>query len=257
MTKKKVTAKVLSQKKIGPDIYDLWMSTELAETARPGQFVCVYPKDKSALLGRPISICEVIPTESMMRLVYRKVGKGTSECATLNTGDNVELLGNLRNGFPADLAKGKKVFLIGGGVGIPPMVQLAKTIQGEKQIIVGYRNSETFLDKDLDRRGDLYIATEDGSLGTKGNVMDAIRENKLTADMIFACGPMPMLRAIKKYAEEAGIPAYISLEEHMACGIGACLGCVVKTAKKDPHSHVNNTRICTEGTVFEAQEVEI
>ena len=165
----------------------------------------------------------------------------------------MELLGNLGNGFPADLAKGKKVFLIGGGVGIPPMVQLAKTIQGEKQIIVGYRNSETFLDKDLDRRGDLYIATEDGSLGTKGNVMDAIRENKLTADMIFACGPMPMLRAIKKYAEEAGIPAYISLEEHMACGIGACLGCVVKTAKKDPHSHVNNTRICTEGPVFEAQ----
>ena len=88
-------------------------------------------------------------------------------------------------------------------------------------------------------------------------VMDAIRENKLTADMIFACGPMPMLRAIKKYAEEAGIPAYISLEEHMACGIGACLGCVVKTTKKDPHSHVNNTRICTEGPVFEAQEVEI
>ena len=109
----------------------------------------------------------------------------------------------------------------------------------------------------MDRRGALYIATEDGSLGTKGNVMDAIRENKLTADMIFACGPMPMLRAIKKYAEEAGIPAYISLEEHMACGIGACLGCVVKTAKKDPHSHVNNTRICTEGPVFEAQEVEI
>ena len=132
MTKKKVTAKVLSQKKIGPDIYDLWMSTELAETARPGQFVCVYPKDKSALLGRPISICEVIPTESMMRLVYRKVGKGTGEFATLNTGDTVELLGNLGNGFPADLAKGKKVFLIGGGVGIPPMVQLAKTIQGEK-----------------------------------------------------------------------------------------------------------------------------
>ena len=108
MTKKKVTAKVLSQKKIGPDIYDLWMSTELAETARPGQFVCVYPKDKSALLGRPISICEVIPTESMMRLVYRKVGKGTSEFATLNTGDTVELLGNLGNGFPADLAKGKR-----------------------------------------------------------------------------------------------------------------------------------------------------
>ena len=118
MTKKKVTAKVLSQKKIGPDIYDLWMSTELAETARPGQFVCVYPKDKSALLGRPISICEVIPTESMMRLVYRKVGKGTSEFATLNTGDNVELLGNLGNGFPAGDLKMKK-FLKAAWVFLP------------------------------------------------------------------------------------------------------------------------------------------
>ena len=95
MTKKKVTAKVLSQKKIGPDIYDLWMSTELAETARPGQFVCVYPKDKSALLGRPISICEVIPTESMMRLVYRKAGAGTAEFSGYGAGETLRLIGPL------------------------------------------------------------------------------------------------------------------------------------------------------------------
>ncbi|MGN1204826.1 MAG: dihydroorotate dehydrogenase electron transfer subunit [Lachnospiraceae bacterium] len=257
MSKMKVTATVLSQKEIAPGIHDLWLSTQLAENARPGQFVCVYPKDKSTLLGRPISICEVTPTEHMLRLVYRVAGKGTKEFSGLKTGDTIEVLGNLGNGFPADLAKDKKVFLIGGGVGIPPMVQLAKTIQGEKQIILGYRNKETFLDADLRKHGEVFIATEDGSLGTKGNVMDAIRENGLSADMMFACGPMPMLRAIKKYAEEAGIPAYISLEEHMACGVGACLGCVVKTKEKDPHSHVNNTRICTEGPVFEAQEVEI
>ena len=94
-------------------------------------------------------------------------------------------------------------------------------------------------------------------MGTKGNVMDAIRENALKADVIYACGPMPMLRAIKHYAEEAGIDAYISLEERMACGVGACLGCVCKTTKKDAHSHVNNARICTDGPVFEAKEVEI
>ena len=87
--------------------------------------------------------------------------------------------------------------------------------------------------------------------------MDAIRENGLTADVIFACGPMPMLRAIKEYAKSKNIPAYISLEERMACGVGACLGCVCKTVNKDEHSHVNNTRICTEGPVFEAREVEI
>ena len=130
-------------------------------------------------------------------------------------------------------------------------------MDADKQIVVGYRNQDTFLKDDLEKYGKVYIATEDGSVGSKGNVMDAIREYALEADMIFACGPMPMLRAIKKYAEEKGIHAYMSLEEHMACGVGACLGCVVKTKEVDHHSHVNNARICTEGPVFEAGEVEI
>ena len=103
----------------------------------------------------------------------------------------------------------------------------------------------------------MLIASEDGSVGTKGNVIDAIKENNVTPDVIFSCGPMPMLRAIKNYAEEIDIPAYISLEERMACGVGACLGCVCKTTHKDHHSHVNNARICTDGPVFEAKEVEI
>ena len=127
----------------------------------------------------------------------------------------------------------------------------------EKQIIVGYRDNQLFLKEDLEENGTVYIATEDGSVGTKGNVMNAIEENALQADVIFACGPMPMLRAIKKYAEEKEIKAYISLEEHMACGVGACLGCVVKTKEVDHHSHVHNARICTDGPVFDAEEVEI
>ena len=116
---------------------------------------------------------------------------------------------------------------------------------------------QLFLKEDLEKNGTVYIATEDGSVGTKGNVMNAIEENHLQADVIFACGPMPMLRAIKKYAEEKKIKAYISLEEHMACGVGACLGCVVKTKEVDHHSHVHNARICTDGPVFDAEEVEI
>ena len=154
-------------------------------------------------------------------------------------------------------AEGKKVFLMGGGIGIPPMLQLAKELNAQKQIVVGYRNQDLFLQEDLSRNGDVYIATEDGSVGTKGNVMDAIAANALDAEVIFVCGPMPMLRAIKKYAAEKGIPAYISLEERMACGVGACLGCVCKTTKKDHHSHVNNARVCTDGPVFEAKEVDI
>ena len=113
------------------------------------------------------------------------------------------------------------------------------------------------MSEDLKQYGNIYVATEDGSAGSKGNVMDAIWENKLQADMIMACGPMPMLRAIKKYAEENGIEAYLSLEERMACGVGACLGCVCKTKEVNHHSHVHNARICTDGPVFEAREVDI
>ena len=101
------------------------------------------------------------------------------------------------------------------------------------------------------------MVSEDGSTAYKGNVLDALKERGFKPEVIFACGPMPMLRAIKRYAEEAGCIAYISLEERMACGVGACLGCVAKTVNKDEHSHVNNTRVCTEGPVFDSREVEI
>lgn len=257
MQKKKLTAVVTSQKEIAPGIFDMWIATELAKGAVPGQFICLYPKDKSTLLPRPISICEADKEKEQLRIVYRVAGKGTAEFSAYKEGDTVEVLGTLGNGFPVEEATGKKVFLMGGGIGIPPMLELAKNMRADKQIVVGYRDDKTFLREDLEKNGTVYIATEDGSVGTKGNVMDAIRENGLQADMIFACGPMPMLRAIKKYAEEAGIPAYISLEEHMACGVGACLGCVVKTKEKDHHSHVHNARICTDGPVFEAREVDI
>lgn len=276
--KKKTIGVVISQKMIAPAIYDLWIKTDLAKDAKPGQFVGVFPKDKSTLLPRPISICEVNEDKTALRLVYRIAGQGTAEFSKWNAGEEVALLGVLGNGFPLEKAQGKKVFLMGGGIGIPPMLELAKALspgaakgldagtdesaaskEGAAKVcsIMGYRDAQTFLRPDLEQYGEVVIATEDGSVGTKGNVMDAIRENALTADVIFACGPMPMLRAIKAYAAEQGISAYISLEEHMACGVGACLGCVVKTKEVDHHSHVNNARICTDGPVFEAGEVEI
>ena len=129
--------------------------------------------------------------------------------------------------------------------------------RAEVTAVMGYRDSDMFLTEELAEHARLLIATEDGSAGTKGNVLDAVKENGVSADVVCACGPMPMLRAVKRYAAEQGIPAYLSLEERMACGIGACLGCVTKTAKEDGHSYVKNARICTEGPVFEAEEVEI
>ena len=168
------------------------------------------------------------------------------------------VIGPLGNGFPVEKAEGKRVFLMGGGIGVPPILELAKEMNcAEKQIVVGYRDCHTFLREEFEAAGTLYISTEDGSVGTKGNVMDAIREKKLQADMIYACGPTPMLRAIKQYAEENNIECYISLEERMACGIGACLACVCKSREKDAHSNVNNKRICKDGPVFLSTEVEI
>ncbi|NLL78565.1 MAG: dihydroorotate dehydrogenase electron transfer subunit [Clostridiales bacterium] len=258
--KQKVTAVVCSQKEIAPDIYDMWLETELAESARAGAFIALYPKDKSTLLPRPISICEIDREKHRLRIVYRIAGKGTKEFSAYKKGDTVEILGVLGNGFPTEKAEGRKVFLMGGGIGVPPLLETARVLDGmgiQADIIVGYRDSKLFLKEDLEQYGKVFIATEDGSVGTKGNVMDAISENDLKADIIFACGPMPMLRAIKKYAEESGTEAFISLEEHMACGVGACLGCVCKTKQVDHHSHVHNARICTDGPVFDAREVDI
>lgn len=255
--KKKTMVTVVSQKQIAEQIYDLWLETELAEEAHAGQFVAVYPHNAATLLPRPISICEVDKDRGRMRLVYRIAGKGTAEFSACRTGDDLEVLGVLGNGFPIEKAAGKKAFLMGGGIGIPPMLQLAKELDADKHILLGYRNQDIFLQEDLAENGQVYIATEDGSVGVQGNVMDIVRVNELQADVIMACGPMPMLRAVKAYAEEQGIDAYISLEERMACGVGACLGCVCRTRQTDHHSHVNNARICTDGPVFEAKDVEI
>lgn len=260
MGKRKERALVDSQTCIAPGIYDMWIKTGLAKEARPGQFINIYPKDRSTLLPRPISICEADGTRDLIRVVYRQAGKGTEEFSHYHAGAHIDILGTLGNGFPLEKGKGKRCILMGGGIGIPPMVQLSKELKKEAKeviVVVGYRDADLFLDTELKQNGKLYIATEDGSVGTGGNVMDAVAENGLDGDVIFACGPMPMLRAIKKYAEEKQIKAYISLEERMACGVGACLGCVCKTTGKDSHSHVNNARVCTDGPVFEAKEVTL
>lgn len=254
--KQKQTARVISQQEIAPGIHDMWIATDLVDSAKAGQFICVYPKDKSTLLPRPISICEVDVAQKALRIVYRVAGAGTKEFSTYAAGDSIDIMGTIGNGFPVEEGIGKKVLLMGGGIGVPPILELAKQMK-QAQVVVGYRDSNLFLKEDLAKYGEVYVACEDGSAGVKGNVMDAIAQECLEADVIYACGPMPMLRAIKKYAEEKGIKAYISLEERMACGVGACLGCVVKTIEIDHHSHVHNARICTDGPVYDAETVEI
>ena len=250
---------VVSQEQIADGIFSMWLQTEAAESAGPGQFISMYTNDGSKVLPRPISICEIDKENGRLRVVYRVTGEntGTKQFSEMKAGDTLPIIGPLGNGFPLETAAGKKAFLMGGGIGVPPILELAKQLDCEKQIVVGYRDAQTFLKEEFEKNGALYISTEDGSVGTKGNVMDAIRENAIDADIIYACGPTPMLRAIKQYAEEKNIVCYISMEERMACGIGACLACVCKSKEKDHHSNVNNKRICKDGPVFLSTEVEL
>lgn len=258
MAKKKETAMVLSQAQLADGIYSMWIDAkELSKEAVPGQFISLYSKDGARLLPRPISLCETDKETGAIRIVYRIAGEGTREFSKYQAGDTIELMGPLGNGFPLESGgPGKKAFLIGGGIGIPPMLELAKNLECEKQVILGYRDVR-FLNKEFEALGTVYTATEDGSFGTKGNVMDAIRENGLEADVIYACGPTPMLRAVRVYAMEKQVECYLSLEERMACGVGACLACVCKSTEVDSHSRVHNKRVCKDGPVFRAEEVEL
>ena len=253
MAAKKIKAKVLSQRQIGSDVFDMVLLVgEAAKEARPGQFISMYSNDKTKLLPRPISICGIDKQEGSLRVVYRTVGEGTKEFSRMQKGDTLDVIGPLGNGFTM---KNKKAILLGGGIGIPPMLELAKQLECEKTVVLGYRD-EIFLADEFEKTAPVAIASEDGKTGTKGTVLDALRENKITGDVIYACGPTPMLKAIKVYAEEHGMEAQISLEERMACGIGACLACVCQSKEVDHHTHVHNKRICKDGPVFDAKEVE-
>ncbi|MCD7866782.1 MAG: dihydroorotate dehydrogenase electron transfer subunit [Clostridiales bacterium] len=257
--RRKENCRILSQDCIGENIYSLWLEGEdIANAAVPGQFLSLYSRDKSRLLPRPISICEIDREGGRLRLVYRVTGKntGTEEFSRLCPGDIRQVLGPLGNGFPLEAAKGRHMLLIGGGIGIPPMLETAKQLKGEKTMILGYRD-QLFLQEEFSSLGRIYLATEDGSAGTKGNVLNVLEEKHLSGGGIFACGPAPMLRAVSAWAAGAGIPCWISMEERMACGVGACLACVCGSVEEDTHSHVKNKRICRDGPVFLSTEVEI
>lgn len=254
MGKLKMTAKVVSQKTLATDVYSLVLEApEIASQAIAGQFVSVYTHDGSKMLPRPISLCGIDREAGTLRLVYRVVGFGTKEFSQLTAGDTVDILGPLGNGF---MKSDKKAILIGGGIGIPPMLQLAKELDCEKSVVLGYRD-EIFLNEEFEPYAHVYMSSEDGQHGVKGNVIDAIKEYGVDGAVIYACGPTPMLRGIKAYAMKNGIECQISMEEKMACGVGACLACVCKTKDIDEHSQVHNRRICKDGPVFYAEEVEL
>ena len=260
MSKRKVPCEIISQSKISDDIFSMvFKNKEMAEEARPGQFVALYTADPSKLLPRPISICDVNKQKGTIRLVYRVAGGGTKLFSSLKAGDSIEVMGPLGNGYVIDA---EEPVLMGGGIGIPPMLYLAKSFyergvaKGNINVILGFRD-KGFLIDDFKKYATVHITSDAGTIGMKGNVIDLVKQENITGDMIYACGPTPMLKGVKKFAFLEDIPAQISLEEKMACGIGACLACVCKSAETDEHFHTNTKRVCKDGPVFYAEEVEL
>lgn len=203
MSKKQVMAEIIRHTSLSDGIFDMTLKAEeIAKEAKAGQFISVYLNNKSKILPRPISICGIDKEAGTLRIVYRTVGDGTKELSDYKEGEMVKILGPLGNGFTQ---KDKKAILIGGGIGIPPMLELMKQLDCDKTAVLGYRDSDMFLKDEFEAVGDVVISTEDGSFGTKGNVIDAIKEQGVEGSIIYACGPTPMLRGIKAYAEEMGI----------------------------------------------------
>lgn len=239
---------------IARNIYSFTISCpEVAQIAVPGQFVHI--RIGSFTLRRPISICGIDPVRGTLRIVFEIRGEGTSEIANLNKGDAIDMLAPLGHGFTVN-PDFKKVILIGGGIGTPPMLPLAKAY-GEKAVAIsGFRNaSAVILQEDFAAAGaETILCTDDGSAGIHGFVTQPLEElvRNGGVDAVFACGPTPMLKRITEICKENSVYCEISLEERMACGIGACLGCACKTKRNDEEYFAH---VCKDGPVFKAEEV--
>ena len=251
MPKKIFKASIVKHSNLGPGVKKIVLCTEWAEDFKPGQFVHVrIGKSYDPLLRRPISISDVDVTHHTITLIYRVVGKGTALLAQYAEGDMLDCMGPLGNGFRLE---GTRPLLVGGGMGLAPLIYLARSLSAcSPEVLLGGRTREELfwpkMFKDFCR--EIHMTTDDGSVGVKGTVLDLLPQ-LLTEkyDMIYTCGPQPMMQGVAALAKEQHIPCQISLEKYMACGIGACLSCTC--AAKDG----KRRKVCTDGPVFWAEEV--
>jgi len=246
---------------IADQIYRMVLSGALVKTMKqPGQFLHVKCGDGiDPLLRRPISICDVDLAEETVTLIYRAEGRGTKLLSQKAAGEQVDILGPLGEGFPiAERKSGEKALLIGGGVGVPPLYYLAKELAKrgvEIYAVLGFGTaSQVFLAEEFARLGETRLTTMDGSKGTKGLVTDLLDQGYANGwNVLYSCGPLPMLKAIQERYGESGREAYLSIEQRMGCGVGACLACVVKP--HPDHCAKSYFKICRDGPVFPLREV--
>lgn len=244
--------KIKYNKEIAEGIFEMVFVSETIPVATiPGQFINLYCGSEARMLPRPISICEVNVKESLVKVIYAVVGEGTRDFSTLKSGDDIEVLGPLGNGY--NIEECEESLLVGGGVGTPPLLELAKRIQGKKTIYLGFR-SDPYLVEELKKYGEVYVATDDGSVGLHGTVVELMNQEAVTGQILYACGPKPMLKALQDYTNKNNIQGQFSLEERMGCGFGACVGCVCKI-KSDNEVGYTYKKVCKDGPVFDAKEV--
>lgn len=233
---------IKTNKKIADGIYKMILSGETDSITAPGQFINI--KLDSFFLRRPISVCDY--DENTVTIIYKTVGAGTEKMSMLKSGEKLDVLIGLGNGFDTQKS-GENPLLIGGGVGTPPMYNLAKKLSENGKnvtVVLGFNSkSDVFYEKEFKALGaNVIITTADGSYGKKGFVTDALPENY---SYFYACGPLPMLKAVYDKTKTSG---ELSFEERMGCGFGACMGCSCKTKYK-------NKRICKDGPVLLKEEI--
>lgn len=234
-----------SNRPLTEQVFEMRLRGDATAIRRAGQFVNIAVE--GLFLRRPISVCDF--TDDSLTLIYKVVGEGTARMAKMRSGERLDILTGLGNGFDADRTT-SKALLVGGGVGVPPLYRLTKDLVAcgkEVTAVLGFnRADEIFYADEFAAAGaKVIIATADGSVGTKGFVTDAIRENGVVFDYFYACGPLPMLRAL---CDATATDGELSFEERMGCGFGACMGCSCKT-------HNGNKRICKEGPVLRKDEI--
>ncbi len=251
---KEILATILENKPVASNINLLTFSTGEKIKVRAGQFVNIAVGDGVHLLRRPIAVCKA--EEDKITICFQLKGEGTHKLAALSVGTKVSVLLPLGNGFFVD-EKEKKVALVGGGVGIFPMISVIREyMEKGKEIYsyIGFRNKDAMCCMDeLEKSTSLTVTTDDGSYGLHMNAVQALAQDlqKIKPDVVLSCGPTPMLRALKAALKDTGIPCYVSLEERMGCGIGACLVCVCN------QTDGTHARVCKDGPVFNADEVEL
>ncbi|KEZ54180.1 dihydroorotate dehydrogenase electron transfer subunit [Metabacillus indicus] len=249
---------IAGQREIAEGIYELTLKGSLVdEMNQPGQFVHIKVSSAaSPLLRRPISIAKIEKEKREFTMIYRAEGAGTKLLSARKEGELVDVLGPLGNGFdPKSLNQGDTALLVGGGIGVPPLYELSRRLLAKGvnvRHVLGFQSADqVFYESEFKKLGETYIATADGSYGTKGFVTDCIKERSIDFDALFACGPTPMLSSLQNLFPDK--PVFLSLEERMGCGIGACFACVCHTAD-DPNG-TSYKKVCTDGPVFKAGEV--